>query len=124
MLKSLGIKVVLSLLIAVSLASDSVAQTRISFGRGRSSATLRGTVSSGGMRTYLLGVRAGQIITVQINSANNRVEGDIDYPNGDHLDNTDRGFWQGETTERGSYRINVINDGNRASSYSLTVTVR
>ena len=124
MLKNIGIKVVLSLLVAASLVSDSVAQTRIFFGRGRSSAVLRGTLSGNGMRTYLLGVRAGQTITVQVNSANNNVEGDIDYPNGDHIDSTDGGYWQGDTTENGSYRISVINNGGRATSYSLTVTVR
>jgi hypothetical protein len=124
MLKSIWLKVALSLLIVVSLAGDSLAQTRIAFGRGRTSANLSGTLAPGGMRTYLLRVSAGQTITVQVNSANNRVEGDVDYPSGDHLDNTDRGYWQGDTTENGSYRISMINNGSRATRYTFTVTVR
>ncbi len=126
MIRNLWLKVGLVLLIAVSLCGDSLAQqtARIRFGRGRSSAVLSGTLAAGKMRTYILGVRSGQTITVQVNSVNNKAIGDIDYPSGDHIAVTDEGFWQGETDENGDYRISVINDGARVGRYTLTVTVR
>ncbi len=125
MLKSIWLKVFLSGLIVASLAGDSLAQTRIRFRPGRSSATLSGTLAgNSGMRTFLLGVRSGQTITVQVNSNNGKVVGDIDYPDGDHIDNTNGGFWQGDTDVNGSYRISLINNGNRSTRYTFTVTVR
>lgn len=74
MLKNTGLKIVLMMLVGISLASDSLAQTtNIRFARGSSSATVSGKIGKNGERIYTVRGRKGQRITVSMRSGNNYV---------------------------------------------------
>ena len=74
MLKSSGLlKFVLMTLIIISPASNLIAQTSIKFVRGKSSATVSGSITKDGELRYTVRGKAGQRITVSIRSGNNYV---------------------------------------------------
>ena len=123
MLKKVGLKVLTAMMIVVVLSSDSLAQTRIRFGRGRSAATLSGSIAPGGVREYVLNVGRGQTMTVQVTSGNNRLDLEITGRDG-HLAWGDNGYAQVDINRSGDHYIAIRNSGRRATRFSLTVTVR
>ena len=123
MFKKLSFKVLIVAMIVVSLASDSLAQTRIRFARGRSAATLSGAMSAGGTRSYTIGVRRGQTMTVQVTSGNNRIDLDVDGPDG-HIEYGDNGYSQVYIDRSGDHTITISNSGRAGTRFNLTVTVR
>lgn len=122
MKRLIGLKILAAALIIVTLASDSLAQTRIRFARGRSSATLSGTLTSGSTRAYVLSVRRRQIITISVVSGNNNIEIDLDDASG-HLGYGD-GYLQMETSANGDHWVTLKNEGSRATKFTMTVSVR
>jgi hypothetical protein len=92
-----------------------LAQKRIRFQRGKSSATVRGPIGGGGYTEYVIDGRAGQVMTIEITSGNGAVvvnagtasgkSFSIDMTGGDHL-------------------LSVVNTGRRATSYTMTVSIR
>lgn len=102
---------VIGLVIATVFAADSFAQTRIRFARGRTSATVSGTVGGGGVRRYILGARAGQELSGNVSSRN----GCVKFTEG----STAMSF----TTESGDNWISVTNYCSRATSFVLTVSI-
>src|SRR5579883_2826919 len=62
-----------SLLLVFSIATAQT-RTRVRFQRGRNSATVTGTLAPGGVRTYVLGARAGQTLTATLSSGNGKVD--------------------------------------------------
>lgn len=123
MLKKIGLKVLIAAMIVVSLSSDSLAQARIRFARGRSAATMSGVIAAGGTRAYVLNVGRGQTMTVQVTSGNNRIELDVDGPDG-HIEYGDNGYSQVYIDRTGDHAITISNSGRAATKFSLTVTVR
>lgn len=108
----------------VTLTTDSLAQTRISFAKGRSAATVRGAVASGGTRQYAINVREGQLMTIQITSGNNKIQLDVD-DSGGHLDYYGDGYAQITTDAGGGdHWITLENQGSRSTSYTMTISVR
>jgi hypothetical protein len=105
---------VLALMIIVSSA-DVLAQKRIRFQHGKSSATVRGPIGPNGYTEYVVNGRAGQVMTIEITSGNGAVivnagsasgkSFSIDMTGGDHL-------------------LSVVNTGRRATNYTLTVSIR
>lgn len=106
--------VVLALMLMLSSA-DVLAQKRIRFRRGASSATVRGPIGGGGYLEYVVDGRAGQVMTIEITSRNGAVivnagsasgkSFSIDMSGGDHL-------------------LSVVNTGRRATNYAMTVSIR
>ena len=107
---------VLALALMLILSSaDVLAQKRIRFQRGKSSATVRGPIGGGGYTEYVIDGRAGQVMTIEITSGNGAVvvnagtasgkSFSIDMTGGDHL-------------------LSVVNTGKRATNYTLTVSIR
>ena len=94
---------------------DVIAQKRIAFRRGASSATVRGPIGGGGYTEYIVNGRAGQVMMIEITSGNGAVivnagsasgkSFSIDMSGGDHL-------------------LSVVNTGRRATHYTLTVSIR
>lgn len=123
MLKIVGIKFIVAVLIVFSLAGDSLAQTRIRFAKGRSAATLSGSIASDAVREFIINVRRGQMMTIQVTSGNNKIDLEVTGRNG-HLAWGDNGFSEVEINDNGDHYITIKNSGNRATRYSLTVTVR
>ena len=110
-----GLKVVALLLALVVSSTDVLAQKRIRFQRGKSSATVRGPIGPNGYTEYVIDGRAGQVMTIEITSGNGAVivnagsasgkSFSIDMSGGDHL-------------------LSVVNTGRRATNYTLTVSIR
>jgi hypothetical protein len=103
--------VVSSLLVSM-LFSQGFADIRIRFVRGRTSATVSGTVSAGGRVCYIAGARRGQTLNAVISSTTGKA----------------MIFESGET----SYSLNVERSGDqsicvdnigKATKYSLTVSI-
>ena len=124
MLKKISFKVLIVAMIVVSLATNSLAQqTRIRFERGRSAATVSGVIAAGGTRAYVLSVSRGQTMTVQVTSDNNRIDLDVDGPDG-HIEYGDNGYSQVYINRTGDHFITISNSGRAQTKFSLTVTVR
>ncbi len=116
MLKKLSIQIVLLMTISLMTSVDLYAQTRIRFARGKSSATVSGNVGSGGSRSYILGAKRGQTMTVRVSSNNGQVSVDIggnDVGTGDTI----------ELRSTDDYIITINNNGG-STRYSLYVSIR
>lgn len=115
MLRKIGVRVLL-LVVVLSLSSaDLMAQKRISFRRGASSATVRGKIGANGYTEYVINGRAGQLMSIEITSGNGAViinagtatgkSFSIDMTGGDHL-------------------LSVVNTSGYATNFTLTVSIQ
>ena len=115
MLGKTGVRVVALLLMTVLCSTDLLAQKRISFKRGTSSATVRGRIAANGYTEYLINGREGQVMTITIASGNGAVvvnagtatgkDFSLDMSGGDHL-------------------LSIVNTAKTATTYTLTVSIR
>ncbi|MGQ0761411.1 MAG: hypothetical protein ACT4OT_05270 [Acidobacteriota bacterium] len=115
MQKRTALRVIALSMILIVASTDVLAQKRIRFQRGRSSATVRGPIGGGGYTEYVVNGRAGQVMTIEITSGNGAVivnagsasgkSFSIDMSGGDHL-------------------LSVVNTGRRGTNYALTVSIR
>ncbi|MFN0279577.1 MAG: hypothetical protein ACKVRN_13425 [Pyrinomonadaceae bacterium] len=106
-------KIFAVLMISLITCSDALADIRVRFARGRTSATMSGSLRSGGSVCYVAGARRGQTLNATLSSRNGRVtfsdSGETSYSQ--YLD------WSGDHT------FCVNNDG-RATTYTLTVSIQ
>lgn len=93
--------------------------TRISFSRGATSATVKGTVAKGGPDFYLVGARAGQTMTIKVTG---QVSFGVDSPEGRLTEDDGNTNWSAELPADGDYKIKVFSSGG-AQNYSLTVSI-
>lgn len=115
-IKTFIIKTFAVLMIIGMMDSSAFSQTRIRFARGRTSATVSGSIGNNGERNYILGASRGQVMTVRVTSNT----GDV------HVDLGGNDVGTGTTVTLRStddYIITVHNDG-RAARYSLYVSIR
>ena len=115
MLKTIRVQFIALSLVLVLSSADLMAQRRISFRRGAHSATVSGRIAGNGYTEYLINGRAGQLMTIEITSANGGVlvnagsasgkSFSIEMTGGDHL-------------------LSIVNQGKSSTSYRLTVTIR
>jgi hypothetical protein len=115
MLRRPGLQIVALALALLVLGTNVVAQKRLNFRRGSSSATVRGKIGAGGYLEYTVKGRAGQVMSVEITSGNGKVivnagtasgkDFSLDMSGGDHL-------------------LSVVNTGRGATSYTLRVSIR
>lgn len=115
MIRKTSLQVVASALMLILSGAHLVAQTRINFRRGSSSATVSGKIGSKGYSEYVINGRAGQVMSIEITSGNGAVvvnagtasgkSFSVDMTGGDHL-------------------LSIVNTGSRATSYTLTVSIR
>jgi hypothetical protein len=115
MLKKTGLQVLALALMLTLSGADLMAQRRINFRRGRSSATVRGNIGPNGYQEYVLRGRAGQVMSIRITSGNGGVivnagtasgrSFSLDMSGGDHL-------------------LSIVNTRGRATNYTLTVSIR
>jgi len=116
-IKSLVIKTFAVLMIIGTMDSAAFSQTRVRFARGRNAATLSGSLSGSGSRSYVLGASRGQTMTVRVSSASGKVWVDIggnDVGKGASI----------ELRSTDDYIITVHNDGAGAAKYSLYIGIR
>jgi hypothetical protein len=122
MKKLIGIKILAIALILATLSTDTMAQTRIRFARGRSATTLGGAIPSGGTRAYIIRLGDGQDLTVDVTSGNDNIQIDIDDVHG-HINYYDN-YANLTTDADGDHYITLKNQGGRATRYTMTVTAR
>ena len=117
MLKKLGSKLLVLVMICVMFSTDSLAQTRIRFARGRSSASVSGTIPPGvRRRSYVLRAMAGQTLTATLSSGN----GKCDFTQGEYEDTQ----YSQEIEETGDVVFSIDNHGNRSTTFTLTVSIK
>jgi hypothetical protein len=100
-------------------------ERRVRFARGKSSATMKGTIADR-MTTheYKIGARAGQILTVRFASPRRDVDVCIAYPNGGEPENScGRRAFSVTLPADGDYSI-IIDPRRENTSYTLTVTIK
>ncbi|HEX8632870.1 MAG TPA: hypothetical protein VF703_01820 [Pyrinomonadaceae bacterium] len=100
---------------------------RVRFARGRTTTTLKNSVVRGTRDRYLIGARAGQKLTVSINSVERNAAFTIYAPSNDTLEGTSESqevkSWSGKLPESGDYVIEV--GGTRGNAtYTLKVAIR
>ncbi len=116
MLKKISVKILILSMIVLMTCSDLMAQSRIRFRRGSSSATVSGTLGAGATRGYVLGARRGQVLSATLSSTNGRV----DFTQGNLHDTQ-----YAATVERnGDVYISIDNHGGRATRYTLTISIQ
>ncbi len=118
--------VVVALVVLSFAPLASAQERRVKFARGRTSATLKGTVSSGRQVVYVLGASAGQTLVANVSttSPNHDVVLTITGPGGvDLLGDPDTGF-TGVLPDSGDYRIHVGAIESNNAPFTLEVTIR
>ncbi len=116
MLKKFGVKFLVLALVCLMAASDTLAQSRIRFARGRTSATLSGTIAADGAREYVLGARRGQTLTAVLSCGN----GKCDFGEGDMHDTQ----YSQYVNRNGDVYITIHNHGRRATRFTMTVSIQ
>ncbi len=114
-----------SLTLTPSLAQKGTnVERRISFARGRSSATVKGYIADR-MTTheYLLGASAGQTLTVRLSSARKDVSICVTYPSGQMPANSCGRSFSGTLPADGDYSI-IVDSKREDTAYSIFVSIR
>lgn len=113
--KALVVKIFFVGMLVGTMNLTVLSQTRIRFARGESSATVTGTLPASYTRSYVVGARRGQMMTVHLRAAG--------YT---WLDIGGNDVGDGITIECRStddYIITVHNDNNYATRYTLFVGI-
>ena len=116
MLKKLGVKMLVLMMVGVMLTTDIMAQTRIRFGRGKSSASVSGRMAAGGSRSYVLGARRGQTLTATLSCGN----GKCDFAQGEYHDTS----YSQYVDSNGDVYITLHNHGTRSTNFTMTVSIQ
>ena len=113
MLKRNFLRIFVIAVIVCMTYTDSFADIRVRFARGRTSTTMTGSLRGGGAACYVAGARRGQTLNATVSSRNGRVNfrstGDTSYS---------------ETFDfTGDHRFCIYNNGG-VSGYTLTVSIQ
>ncbi len=115
MLKKTGLQVLALVLMLILSGADLMAQKRINFRRGSSSATVGGNIGARGYQEYVLRGRAGQVMTINITSGNGAVIVNAGIASG-------RSF--SLEMSGGDHLLSVVNTKGSRTSYTLRVAIR
>jgi hypothetical protein len=111
-----------SLLVNKQTGESKPSSRRVQFRRGASSTTVQGRVSLELSDTWIIGARAGQVITVQLTSPRKvRFMLMTSRTTESLADNTQS--WTGTLPETGDYILLVDTDA-KAAPYSMTITIK
>lgn len=99
------------------------AYRRVQFKRGASSATLQGKVSIALPDTYLVGARAGQVMTVALTAPRKSVRFLVSSPTTRSLVADNARTWTGTLPEDGDYTI-IVEADERGGTYTMTITIK
>ena len=111
MMKKLSIKLLILFSIGWALSSEISAQSRITFARGRTSATVSGKINGQMDRSYVLSAKAGQWLTASVSSRN----GCVQFTNG----STGISY----ETRSGNNYLYIINRCRNTTSFTITVSI-
>jgi hypothetical protein len=110
-------------LVHVETGESKPASRRLQFKRGTSETTVQGKVSIALPDTYLVGARAGQVMTVKLTAARKAVRFLVMSPSTNSLVVDSVRDWTGVLEESGDFTIIVDGDA-RGSAYSMTVSIK
>ena len=111
-----------STVVDMSTGESKPLQRRVQFKRGTSSTTLQGQVTRALSETYLVGARAGQVMTVRLTGANKSLSFLVSSPTTTSLIADNTRDWTGTLPETGDYTIIVQADAR--ATYSITIGIR
>lgn len=118
--------------LAATLCAAQDATERVKFAKGKSSATISSSVVGSSTFGYLIGVRAGQQMSITYQTFN-RFAGfsELRAPSGKTFKSSCRRSggtmtctWRGKVTENDDYIILIDNQSEENADFTLTVTVR
>ncbi len=92
------------------------AQERIRFAKGRSSATVTGTIPANSNKFFLVGARAGQMAVVSVSPSNLKI-----FSNAASKGEAGRSDFE---TSDGDNEFGIYNPTNRLVKYTLTISIR
>lgn len=110
-------------LVQVETGERKPASRRLQFKRGTSQATVQGKVSIALPETYLVGARAGQVMTVKLSAPRKAVRFLVMSPSTRNLVADNARDWTGVLEETGDYTI-IIDSDARNSTYTMTVSIK
>jgi hypothetical protein len=99
------------------------ASRRLQFKRGMSWTTVTGKVSIALPDTFLVGARAGQVMTIKLTAPRKSVRFLLMSPTTRNLVADNAREWTGTLPETGDYYI-IVDADERGSTYSMTVTIK
>lgn len=99
------------------------ASRRVQFKRGSSAATVQGKVSIALPDQYLVGARAGQVMSVQLTSPQKSVRFLVMSPKSTSLIADNARSWTGTLPETGDYHI-IVDGDERGGTYTMTVSIK
>ena len=99
------------------------ASRRLQFKRGTSSTTVTGKVSIALPDTFLVGARAGQVMTLKLTAPRKSVRFLLMSPTTRNLVADNAREWTGTLPETGDYYI-IIDADERNSTYSMTISIK
>ena len=98
------------------------AYRRVQFQRGSSSAVLKGKASISLPDTYLVGARAGQVMTVQLTAPQKSVRFLVMTPKTNLIADNSRG-WSGTLPENCDYTL-IVDADEVGGTYSMTISIK
>lgn len=116
MFKKISVHLVMAAMILLMSGADLFAQSRIRFARGRSSATVSGTIAAGSNRSFIVGAKNGQIARVSVSPRNLRIFSN-EAPKGEAGSSS-------FDTYNGDNEFGIYNPTNRAVRYTMTISIR
>lgn len=111
-----------STVVDTSTGESKPLQRRVQFKRGTSSTTLQGHVTRALSETYLVGARAGQVMTVKLTGPNKTLSFLVSSPTTTTLIADNTRDWTGTLPETGDYSIIVQADAR--ATYSITIGIK
>lgn len=115
MIRRTSPRVVALALMLILSSTDLIAQKRISFRRGASSATVSGKISGKGYGEYVINGQAGQVMSIDIRSGNGAVLVNAGHASGKNFTLEMSG---------GNHSLTIVNQGRGATNYTMTVSIR
>jgi len=112
-----------NMLVHLETGETKQAVRRLQFKRGTSESTVQGKVSIALPDTYLVGARAGQVMTVKLTAPRKAVRFLVMSPSTRSLVADNARDWTGVLDETGDYTI-IIDSDARNSAYSMTVSIK
>ena len=115
MIKKISVYFVMTATLLLMTNAELYAQTRIRFARGKSSATVTGTISPKSNRVFVVGARAGQVASVTVSPSNLYIFSNA-APKGEAGSSSFE-------TYNGDNEFGIYNPTNRTIKYSMTISI-
>ena len=112
-----------STLVNLETGESKPAYRRVQFARGSSAATVQGKASLLLPDTYLVGARAGQVMTIQLAGAQESVRFMVMESRTTTMLADNVRSWTGTLTATGDYHI-IVNADENGGTYSMTISIK